>query len=123
MTMPKFAVVMKQHGEGCDYSIGCGMKLVELKAVTLEEARIEARVVVQGIPSGDSSYGYEESMLVDYDHEYHCRLAYARIVHVEEDLPILQWHAEIKEAIAGIKRNDQQAKDRAEYDRLKKQFG
>jgi len=36
----KFYLWMKQRGEGCDYTIGCGQKLVHIKgAETLEQAR------------------------------------------------------------------------------------
>jgi len=36
-----YKAYLKQEGEGCDYSIGCGQKLIDLKSITLKEAMIE----------------------------------------------------------------------------------
>ena len=33
----KFIAVLKQQGEGCDYSIECGKTTIEIDANTLEE--------------------------------------------------------------------------------------
>lgn len=37
-----YALLLRQHGEGCDYTIGCGLAVRPLNATTLEAARIEA---------------------------------------------------------------------------------
>ncbi len=37
-----YYLYMNQSGEGCDYTIGCGQKLLALKASTIEEAIEEA---------------------------------------------------------------------------------
>lgn len=40
-----YALHMEQEGEGCDYSIGCGIQVVKLKATTLLEAREEVKQI------------------------------------------------------------------------------
>lgn len=40
--MTKFYLWLKQTGEGCDYTIGCGERLIPLNAHTIEDARKEA---------------------------------------------------------------------------------
>lgn len=39
--MSKFIAYVKQRGEGCDYTIGCGLAIYEPKATTLDEATAE----------------------------------------------------------------------------------
>lgn len=36
-----YYLVMSQDGEGCDYTIGCGTKIVPLKSSSIEGARAE----------------------------------------------------------------------------------
>lgn len=123
MTMPKYAVVIKQNGEGCDYTIGCGMQTVELKSTTREEALREARMIVQGTPDGDYEYGFADTMLIDYDHTTTSRIQYAKLVQIEEDLPVAQWHAELLAAHRRSQEESTEAKERAEYERLRNKFG
>ena len=37
-----YRLILKQSG-GCDYTIGCGVQVVDLSATTLVDARAEAR--------------------------------------------------------------------------------
>lgn len=39
----KFKLYLKQAGEGCDYTIGCGSKMIDLEATTKEQAIKEAK--------------------------------------------------------------------------------
>ena len=39
---PHFYLYKKQYGEGCDYSIGCGLSFSRLQAATMAEAIQEA---------------------------------------------------------------------------------
>lgn len=41
--MKKFGVWAWQHGQGCDYMIGCGSTLIELEATNLTDAITEAK--------------------------------------------------------------------------------
>jgi hypothetical protein len=38
-----FYLWMEQRGEGCDYTIGCGQKLLKLKGDSIEAAREDAK--------------------------------------------------------------------------------
>lgn len=56
-----FVLYLKQKGEGCDYTIGCGSQLIELpEAKTFEEALIIAGDIVTGKFIIDEEGGYFE---------------------------------------------------------------
>ena len=69
----QFALWLKQEGEGCDYTIGCGNKLVQLRSQTVEEAHEESKAVLleltgislgsDGRPNGDSRT-FKQALLV-----------------------------------------------------------
>lgn len=50
---------MQQNGGGCDYTIGCGEKLVPLVASTLDIAKVEAKSKLQ-----DYVEDIEDSMIL-----------------------------------------------------------
>jgi len=64
----KLALWMKQDGEGCDYTIGCGQKLITLDAGMMGAAIIEAKEIIR-----------------EHTHD-ECTIAEAHIVQVMEDL-------------------------------------
>lgn len=62
----KFYLWMKQKGDGCDYTIGCAQKLLELRAATtLGEARQEALKAVEdyGFLSGGDDRQLEKAVI------------------------------------------------------------
>lgn len=52
-----FIAHLKQYGEGCDYTIACGEKLVVLEATNKDEALIELNQLIW------EEYGYDERRL------------------------------------------------------------
>ena len=48
MAKKKYFLWMKQRGEGCDYTIACGERLVPLEATTLRTAIMEAKEEFRG---------------------------------------------------------------------------
>jgi hypothetical protein len=52
----KFYAVFKQGGEGCDYTIGCGIACKEVEARDIEEAK--KKVTDMGDDPHDPSLGY-----------------------------------------------------------------
>jgi len=42
-----YKLYVKERGEGCDYTIGCGNHLFDLKALSLEEAEKEAQKILE----------------------------------------------------------------------------
>lgn len=110
--MYAYYLIMQQKGEGCDYSIGCGTKVKWLKGDTLDEAK---QAVVEYF-SGDGSNGYGPG-------EHH-ELEDAMIVRFEWDaLPILKEKLAFDRAAedAEIKKV-QEARERAELDRLQRKY-
>lgn len=51
----KFIVIMKQNGEGCDYTIGCGMTYCEVEASSYEDAK--DKVLYEDIDEDDGYSG------------------------------------------------------------------
>ena len=55
----EYRLILTQDG-GCDYTIGCGVRIVKLEAQTLSEAKAEAKArmicdygSVRGVPSAE----------------------------------------------------------------------
>ncbi len=99
----KFFLWLKQKGEGCDYTIGCGSKLFELKGDTPGRAVVEASQIIR-------DYTHDESFLDK-----------ALVLTATEDLShIIQIaDAELKAA----KADQERAKKRQELERLKRELG
>jgi len=125
--MSKYGLLMKQVGSGCDYTIECGTAFHTLKATTLEEARAEAKLVVQGEPNPGEYGGFEDTgyLLGDRfrDRPPELKLESARLVTVEETLPFKAWYDEVIENEHIKKQTNKDAQDRAEFERLKQKFG
>ncbi len=45
--MKKYKVYLKQAGEGCDYTIGCGQKLITIEAENIEKATDKLAKIIQ----------------------------------------------------------------------------
>jgi hypothetical protein len=68
--MSKFGVWAWQHGEGCDYTIGCGSCMIELEATNRKDAKKEALAVLieRGYTVG-SDQELQEAQVVEFFHE------------------------------------------------------
>lgn len=106
----KYILVLKQEAEGCDYSIECGTKVVELKATTFDGVHQEAK---NCILSDDEGYLAEDFRL---------KSAMLCEVVAEEALPVKEWYAEYEAAQHKQERQAQLEKERREYERLKAKF-
>ncbi|HDR9106035.1 TPA: hypothetical protein QDB04_002892 [Burkholderia vietnamiensis] len=104
-----FIAHLKQSGEGCDYTIACGEKVVRLKATTWEEVPDEVRQHLE------NSYGPRSER----------RLARCTVYEVAESLevPVDAWYSEIEDASRQAAEARKTAQRRAEYERLKREFG
>jgi len=101
-----FYLYMEQDGEGCDYTIGCGEKLVTLKSRNKEEALRDARRVFE-------EYGLGTSEEV--------KLKGALILELSQDV-----FDDYKEYVAGIKaggEKESRAAKKRQLERLKKELG
>ena len=108
-TKNMFFAHIKQSGEGCDYTIACGEKVVKLRANSMANAQEEVR-----------------SMLA---HDYTARgdrhLESAIIYEVSDTFPVPvdAWYAEL-EAAARQREAERQTTERHQlFESLKREFG
>ena len=109
----KFLVIKKMNGEGCDYTIGCGMTYDWIEADNTEHA--EELVVYPD--------GRDEWSSVDPDKDMcltEILIVPASDVH---KVNVAEWSAKVKQANDKEASNRLDEKERAEYERLSKKFG
>lgn len=112
--MPKFLAVWQQVG-GCDYTIGCGIRVEEIEAPTIDHVR--AQVLDHfAAPGGDDEGNDSIESVVIYP--------------LQGEIKMLLDEAQLGSARArrdeARKERDAKSRDnreRAEFDRLKKKFG
>lgn len=109
----RYLLLLVQNQEGCDYTIGCGMKALPLEAQTVEGARTEAKGIITK-SSDDGGDGY----LSDY-----IDLSEALLITAREYLPIGTWRAELKAQEQAATAKEQELKELAELERLKAKYG
>jgi hypothetical protein len=102
----RFAAVLKQT-EGCDYTIGCGIRVVMLDANTAEEAVVAARALLR-------EYRHNERRLVSMQ-----ILALAGTF----DAPVSTWYQEFNDEDAEGVAAKQRMKDYADLVRLHEKLG
>jgi len=100
----KYALWLKQSGEGCDYTIGCGERIYPLEATTLEEAKEE---IAEGVAEGDIRSGDDIEEAVIYSFE-------------DDVLDIFESHAQEME---DARLEEEKDKKRAQLARLKQELG
>mgnify|MGYP001562524102 CR=1 FL=1 len=107
----KYLVCKKQHGDGCDYTIGCGMRFDVIEALSLEDA-IEQTIY----PSGRNNFSalegeeaLEELLIIPAE--------YATSVDLKS--MTLEIESERKRQAEEQQRN----KELAELERLKAKYG
>ena len=106
---------------GCDYSIGCGMRWVELKATGgYAEAQKELRDLVIGNPSGEYNCGFDGEFA-----NRERRLTRATLINFTTlvSVPLERWYAEMEDGKRRREKDEQDASEREEYERLKAKFG
>ena len=112
-----FYAHVKQAGEGCDYTIGCGHKIVRLEAKTLMEAE---REIMANDEEGDGDgYGSAHYLTGEAKLESVTILEVTRAHRVPLNVyrDNLQRHEEAKAAAK------KEAEELATFERLQKKFG
>ena len=105
-----FMAYLTQRGEGCDYTIGCGRKMVNLKAKTREDAIKEVEALINGT---NDEGGYSDDSELSK-----CVL----IEGTQEDMPLKKWYKEIEDEEKQAQTKEKEDKERAEFERLQKKF-
>jgi hypothetical protein len=100
-----FIALLEQAGEGCDYSIRCGLQVFRLKASTRFNAIKELRDIVVKYRGDDE---LEKVILFD--------------VLNEQEMPVSTWYQEDGDAQEIMDKNEKEKKEREEYEKLKKKF-
>jgi hypothetical protein len=102
-----FIAVLTQASEGCDFSIGCGVKLVPLDAKTPDEAIAAAK-----------------ELLREYQHVEH-RLKSLQILAVAGRFPapLTKWYRDLDNEDLAREQEKERQKDLAELERLQKKLG
>lgn len=117
---PKYAAILLQEG-GCDYTIGCGITIRSLKAQNMAEADLELLEILEGFGNATR---IENNQLVlserpdpTIDKAIIIELAEIKIIDLEK--------LRLESKSFWQQRRDQEklVKAKAEYERLKKQFG
>jgi hypothetical protein len=119
---------VREQGGGCDYTIGCGISVEEIRAKSLDEA-IEK---VVGLPEDWKEYCEEDDYFCDSGiYEISSRaeerkIKYARLFEVNkvvDMIPILQKHLNEVEAYrAELKIKNAADAELKQYEKLKKKF-
>ncbi len=109
--MAKFVAYIKQAGDGCDYTIACGYKLVHLKSDNYDDAMLEIRKLL-----GED--GQEDAYTGDI------ALESVRLIEVANSwkVDVAKIYGEIAAVEKTRKDEAKRLRDYNEYQRLKNQF-
>ena len=107
----RYVIILEQRGEGCDYTIGCGINYKTIEAKDFEEAQAKAKAYV----IENYTYGCE------YDRSL-CDLEYMTIAAAPTSLPINEWWDEERKKELKELRDVKEAEERAELARLQKKY-
>lgn len=111
-----YAVVLLKRSDAPSRATDtCKTLFVLLEAEMLEEAEEEAKTVVQGIPEHGYATGFGGFLLDERNNE---NLEFAKLVFIEQDLPLQAWY---QESIEKVKLRDAN-RERELYERLKKKY-
>jgi hypothetical protein len=103
----RYILVMQQYGEGCDYTIGCGIKYRIMTARTFEEAQLAAKKYIQeGYPVGED---------IELARAYLSTL-------VGDELPLNEWYDEMRKENIEAKEQEIKKQELAELERLKAKY-
>lgn len=111
-----FYVLLRQDGEGCDYSIRCGLDLKPLKSQTETEAIEEVR---HAFDDDDD----DRDLYLDFDDVRAIAEAWIIAGSALKLLPLADWESKYKAEAKKRRHEEKVAAERAEFERLRVQFG
>ena len=114
----KFLAIFEQKGDGCDYTIGCGTRVIEFEASNIAEALHQVGRLDDAAP--DYSLGYFGA-----EEGGESEMKRVRVVAAEDcrQLDLIAIYAERRCRAQHAQRDAQDEADRREYERLKQKYG
>lgn len=118
-----YYVIVKQDGEGCDYTIACGTKVLLLDVQSEEEALNEIRRMfnVDGIIDSKDGYG-DAAFDIRMDSEQAIKSVTLLYTVSQTKIDLDQFRREIAAAETMRRLSKTEAHERAEFERLSKKF-
>jgi len=107
--MSLYILVMQQRGEGCDYSIGCGIKYRLLTAVDYPDAERQAKDYIQDMYPPDTDVELER--------------AYLAGLPSHDSLPLVEWYDEMRKINRDAEAQEVRDRELEELARLQKKYG
>jgi len=103
-----YKAILVQDGEGCDYTIGCGINVYDIHADFEDDALDELHKIVI------NEFNYDE-----------CRLKSATLLCLTKkvDAPVEQWYEQDKQQKDAEKYQEVENGEKAELERLKAKYG
>ena len=101
--MQKYALWLKQTGEGCDYTVGCGNTLEPLRSETFAAAVVEAKEIIEERTHRECHFKTATLVQVIDDMSAHCTVAVKKMHDREAE--------------------EKQAAKRAQLEQLKRELG
>jgi hypothetical protein len=105
--MSHYILVIQQRGEGCDYTIGCGIRYKLINASSYEEAEKYCKEYIL------ESY----APMDDYE------LARAYLALKPQALPLKEWYGKVRQKGLEEERKEIREQELAELARLKAKYG
>lgn len=100
----KYLLYLKQNGEGCDYTIGCGETLIEIKAAYDNDAIDVAKYEILDNYTGDQ------------------KIIKAILIKNSEVLPVHNWYKQKEEEDRIQKLKEENEEEYNQYIKLKEKF-
>jgi hypothetical protein len=109
----KFYVYMKQQGEGCDYTIGCGQTVKTMEAESIEA--LEEYLA--------SEAAAEDGRGFSFGSDYELRKCIIFPAETAHTVDVASYKKKYQQDLAKAKADAAEAKERAEFERLAAKFG
>lgn len=117
--MAKWLGVMIQAGEGCDYTIGCGYRVVEVEADSEKDARVKLSKALYLDSYIDRDSGEDPSYYIDGEGA----LESVKIYKVAKEIDLMPLLEKAQERFNKAEEDEEKNKRREEYEKLRKEFG
>lgn len=119
----KTFLVVENQGNGCDYTIGCGVRTYTVKAESYEALLEEAREIIRG---NEDDFGYHHPLagaLAEINLEFTRDSVTVYEVAVEHSIDLDTFREIVERRRQADADEEKEAKEREELKRLQEKFG